>query len=120
MANIPAKNYTVTINSTTNNWANGTLNTKVDPPTYKGQEVWSGYILTTTDVSWTVTLSHGGNNNCVAAFSGGSYNSATNDISGGTVTSGCFEAGSAENPVENRSAEGSGEGVETASSASST
>ena len=120
MANIPANTYNVTINSTINNWANGVLNTNVDPPTYKGQEVWTGYILTITDVSWTVTLSHGGNSNCVVAFSGGSYDSATKDISGGTVTSNCFQEGSAENPSDSWSAEGSGEGEGQASSASST
>jgi hypothetical protein len=123
MANIPPGNYTVTINSTTNNWANGVLNTNVTPPTYKGQTVWSGYNLSTTDVSWTVTLSHGGSNNCNVEFTGGDYTppsqpGGNGTITGGSVTcnqKGCFSAGTPGGPVDSWSAEGGGQDEKAAS-----
>jgi hypothetical protein len=109
MADIPANTYTVTINDTVNNWANGVLNTNVTPPTYKGQPVWSGYNLSTTDVSWTVTLNHAGTE-CNVAFSGGVYSPpppAGGTIAGQTVTSTCFTS-APEAPVDSWSAEGGG------------
>jgi len=58
MANIPSKAYAVQLNTPTNNWANGALNTNQTPPTYKGVAVSSGYSLDASDVHWSVGLTH--------------------------------------------------------------
>jgi hypothetical protein len=89
MADIPADNYTVTIDDTTNNWANGSLNTRQTPPTYKGTQVQSGYSLDQADVHWSVTLNHQGND-CVVYFEKGVYDPYTKKITGQSVHSLCF------------------------------
>jgi hypothetical protein len=95
MANIPSANYPVTIAPSSNNWLAGTLNTKVSPPTYKGQTTTSSN-LDQGNVGWTVQLNNA-NTNWTVTFTGGVYSSSTNppSISGGTysMTSGANSLG---------------------------
>jgi|SRR5689334_9372214 len=95
MADIPYGTYNVQLSNASNNWANGALVYNASGVTYKGNSV-TNFNTSTTNVSWNVTLSHGGNNNCPLAFSGGQYsvNSVSNkgQIKTGTVTGGCIVA----------------------------
>jgi hypothetical protein len=87
MATIPSENFNVNLNNTTYNWANGVLNVSGTAPnqtaTYKSQST-NALDVDTTDVGWTVTLSHSGTD-YTFVFTGGVFTAGT---SGGKDTIG--------------------------------
>jgi len=93
MADIPYGVYNVQLGNSANNWANGALNYSASGMGYKGNNNATNLNASTTDVGWTVSLNHAGNN-CSLVFTGGQYSlnpvSNRGQITGGTVTCGCF------------------------------
>jgi hypothetical protein len=93
MANIPYGTYNVNLDVSNNNWANGALVYNAQGASYKGQSV-TNFNTDTTNVGWSVTLSHGGSNNCPISFTGGQYSTngvtGKGQMTGGTVSGGCI------------------------------